>query len=60
MLEDGWKSETAGLQTHVITQKMQATSLQTYNVNRVQMKARCKYAVRQDPSGKKENTCPRC
>ena len=60
MLEDGHKSEAAGLQTQVTTQKMQATSLETYNLNRVQTKAKHKYAVRQDHSGKKESTCRRC
>ena len=34
MLEDGGKSEAAGLQTQIITQKMQATLLETNNVNR--------------------------
>ena len=38
MLEDGRKSEAAGLQTQIITQKMQATSLETYNLNRVRRK----------------------
>ena len=33
MLEDGRKSEPVGLQTQIITQKIQATSLETYNVN---------------------------
>ena len=59
MLEDGRKSEAAGLQIQIITQKMQATSLETCNVNRVQAKAERKHAVRQDQSGKKENTCRR-
>ena len=60
MLEYGRKSEAACLQTQIITQKMQATSPETHNVNRVQTKAKRKYAVRQDQSGKKENTCRRC
>ena len=49
MSEDGRKSEAAGLQTLIITQKMQATLLETNNVNRVQSKARCKYAVKTRP-----------